>query len=66
MGSNHQNNYFDDSGKLVWNIHQNNDALWVQIIKHKCIKEEVFLSITKTSSSVTWNAIMKALLALKD
>jgi hypothetical protein len=53
-------------GKLVWNIHQNNDALWVQIIKHKYIKEEAFLSITKKPGSVTWNAIMKALLALKD
>jgi hypothetical protein len=53
-------------GKLVWSIHQNCDALWVQVLKHKYIKNELFLSIPKKLGSVTWNAIMKALSALKD
>ncbi|MCH81431.1 RNA-directed DNA polymerase (Reverse transcriptase), partial [Trifolium medium] len=53
-------------GKLIWSIHQNNDVLWVQVIKHKYLKEEVLLTITKKPGSVTWNAIMKALSALKD
>jgi hypothetical protein len=53
-------------GKLVWNIHQNNDALWVQVLKHTYLKEETLLNTTKKLGSVTWNAIMKALLALKE
>ncbi|PNX65320.1 hypothetical protein L195_g054480, partial [Trifolium pratense] len=53
-------------GKLVWNIHKNSDTLWVQVIKHKYLKEELLLTIKKKPGSVTWNAIMKALLALKD
>ncbi|KAK2441392.1 hypothetical protein QL285_012694 [Trifolium repens] len=53
-------------GKLVWNIHQNNDALWEQVLKHKYLKEETLLNTTKKPGSVTWNAIMKALLALKE
>ncbi|GAU26057.1 hypothetical protein TSUD_225190 [Trifolium subterraneum] len=53
-------------GKLVWNVHQNSDALWVQVIKQKYLKEEPLLNINKKPGSVTWNAIMKALSALKD
>ncbi|GAU47648.1 hypothetical protein TSUD_27720 [Trifolium subterraneum] len=53
-------------GKLVWSTHKNSDALWVQVIKHKYINEDLFLTIPKKPGSVTWNAIMKALLALKD
>jgi hypothetical protein len=53
-------------GKLVWSIHKNSDALWVQIIKHKYLKDELLLSTIKKPGSITWNAIMKALLALKD
>jgi len=53
-------------GKLVWSIHQNCDSLWVQVLKHKYIKDEVFLNINKKPGSVTWNAIMKALLALRE
>jgi hypothetical protein len=53
-------------GKLVWSIHQNCDTLWVQVLKHKYINDGMFLTITKKPGSVTWNAIMKALLALKD
>jgi hypothetical protein len=53
-------------GKLVRSIHQNYDALWVQIIKHKYIKDDMFLTITKKQGSVIWNSIMKALTTLKD
>jgi hypothetical protein len=53
-------------GKLVWNIHQDKDSLWVQILKHKYLKEEPLLNIPKKSGSTTWNAIMKALSVLKD
>jgi ribonuclease HI len=53
-------------GKLVWNIHKNNEALWVQTIKHKYLKDDVLLNIAKKPGSVTWNAIFKALSALKE
>ncbi|GAU22731.1 hypothetical protein TSUD_138560 [Trifolium subterraneum] len=53
-------------GKLVWNIHQDKDVLWVQIMKHKYVKDDIFITITKKQGSVTWNSIMKALLAIKD
>jgi ribonuclease HI len=53
-------------GKLVWNIHQDKDSLWVQILKHKYLKEEPLLHITKKAGSTTWNAIMKALSVLKE
>jgi hypothetical protein len=54
-------------GKLVWNVHQNSDALWVKLIQHKYLKEEALLSSDNNKSgSVTWNAIRKALSALKE
>ncbi|GAU22350.1 hypothetical protein TSUD_106780 [Trifolium subterraneum] len=54
-------------GKLVWSVHQNSDALWVQVIKHKYLKEENLLNSTNNrTGSVTWNAIRKALSALKE
>ncbi|GAU21723.1 hypothetical protein TSUD_328480 [Trifolium subterraneum] len=54
-------------GKLVWNIHQNSDALWVKVIQHKYLKEENLLNLTNNKTgSVTWNAIRKALSALKE
>jgi hypothetical protein len=54
-------------GKQVWNVHQNSDALWVKLIQHKYLKEEALLSSDNNKSgSVTWNAIRKALSALKE
>jgi hypothetical protein len=53
-------------GKLVWDIHRNKNALWVQVLKHKYLREEDILNATKKPGSVTWNAIMKAMLSLKD
>jgi hypothetical protein len=40
-------------GKLVWSIHQNCDALWVQVLKHKYIKDKLFPSLPKKPGS--WN-----------
>jgi len=51
---------------MVWSIHQNCDSLWVQVLKHKYIKGEVLLNINKKPGSVTWNAMMKALMALRE
>jgi hypothetical protein len=53
-------------GKLVWDIQKNKNALWVQVLKHKYLREEDILNATKKPGSVTWNAIMKAMLSLKD
>jgi hypothetical protein len=53
-------------GKLVWDIHRNKNALWVQVLKHKYLREEDILNATKKPGFVTWNAIMKAMLSLKD
>ncbi|MCI14329.1 RNA-directed DNA polymerase (Reverse transcriptase), partial [Trifolium medium] len=37
-------------GKLVWNVHQNSDVLWVQIIQHKYLKEEALLNFTNNKT----------------
>ncbi|CAJ2627607.1 unnamed protein product [Trifolium pratense] len=34
-------------GKLVWSMHQNCDTLWVQVLRHKYLNDDMFLTITK-------------------
>lgn len=47
-------------GNLVWDVHTDSDKLWVQISRHKYVKQESFLDIIKKLGFVIWNSIMKA------
>lgn len=53
-------------GKLVWGFHRDCDSLWVQVLKHKYIGEEMFVNMKKKPGSVTWNTILQALYTLND
>ena len=53
-------------GKLVWSLHQEPNALWAQVLKHKYVKGTTFLDMNKKPGSSVWNTIMKALFVLKD
>lgn len=53
-------------GKLIWDIQQDTDKLWVQVLKHKYNIKENFLNLTHKSGSPTWGAISKAKEVLKS
>lgn len=53
-------------GKLVWDVQQHKDKLWVNIISSKYISNGQFLLTSKSSGSPIWNAISKARLELQD
>lgn len=55
-------------GKLVWNILNDNDKLWVQVLKHKYIGQQSLWNINTQcrKSSITWKSISKAAVALQS
>lgn len=53
-------------GKLVWNLHQNYDKLWVDIIRSKYLGDSPFLFAPKKDGSFTWNSISKAKEVLRE
>lgn len=53
-------------GKLVWDIHINEDKMWVKLLRHKYIGEQQFLDVPKKPGSVVWNSIMKAKSVLRN
>ena len=54
-------------GKLVWDIIQDKNKLWVQVMKHKYLKDSSILSShSSASGSPIWHAIIKAANHLRD
>lgn len=47
-------------GKLVWDVQQNSDKLWVQLLRHKYSVQGNFLNHERKLGSPTWGAINKA------
>ncbi|CAJ2670486.1 unnamed protein product [Trifolium pratense] len=47
-------------GKLVWDLLQDSDKLWVRVLSDKYISGTRILSSDTLSGSSTWNSIMKA------
>lgn len=47
-------------GKLVWDLQQDRDKLWVHLLKHKYKVEGNFLNSSSKVGSSTWGAISKA------
>lgn len=47
-------------GKLLWNLMQEKDKLWVQVLNQKYVKDQSVWSCMATPrSSVTWRGIVK-------
>lgn len=47
-------------GKLVWDVQQNKDKLWVQLLRNRYNVKGNFLGHNSKTSSPTWGAINKA------
>lgn len=52
-------------GKLTWDLQQNKDKLWVQLLRHKYNVSGNFLTCNHRAGSPIWGAIMKAIDLLK-
>lgn len=53
-------------GKLVWDIHQKSNKLWVEVVRSKYLGTNHILDIPSKNGSVTWNAIMKTRDAMRE
>lgn len=53
-------------GKLVWDLQQNKDKLWINLLKHKYGIKDNFLVSGSKSGSPIWKAICKAKEILQD
>jgi hypothetical protein len=53
-------------GKLVWDILNSEDKLWVRMFKDIYLGENLVLNVTSRKGSPTWNSIVKAIELLKD
>lgn len=53
-------------GKLVWDMQQNPNKLWVSMLRQKYVKQVEFLTCPNKYGSPTWNVIMKARDVLKE
>lgn len=53
-------------GKLVWDVLQQTDKLWVNLISTKYVQNHTFLQAAKTAGPPIWNAISKARIVLQD
>jgi hypothetical protein len=48
-------------GKLVWSMLHHKEKLWVQVLTHKYLdKKSIWIADKKSSASITWRGIMKA------
>lgn len=47
-------------GKLVWEVHNYPDKLWIHVLRQKYVKDDEFLDLPKKPGFVVWNEIMKA------
>lgn len=53
-------------GKLVWDLQQHSNKLWVQVLSKKYNIRGNFLSGSKTTGSAIWNSIRKAQNVLRE
>jgi ribonuclease HI len=53
-------------GKLIWEILQSPDKLWVSLFRDRYLQGKLPFNTTVTGGSVIWNAVAKALHILKD
>lgn len=47
-------------GILVWDMQQNNQKLWVEVLHEKYVTHKNFLECTKKLGSSVWSSIFKA------
>jgi len=52
-------------GKLVWDIHNNTDKLWVKLSKHKYVGDKPFMDMPNNQGSIVWNSVVKAKAVLR-
>lgn len=53
-------------GKLVWDVMQNSNKLWVKVITAKYIEEGTLFQANHKRGSPTWNSLVKAFTCLKE
>ncbi|PNX59336.1 hypothetical protein L195_g059639, partial [Trifolium pratense] len=53
-------------GKLIWEILQTPDKLWVSLFNDRYLKGQLPFNVTVTGGSVIWNSMAKAVQMLKD
>jgi hypothetical protein len=53
-------------GKLIWEVLNNPDKLWVRLMSEKYLKGRSIFKVAVTGGSATWNSINKTLHMLKD
>jgi hypothetical protein len=53
-------------GKLVWEILNSPDKLWVKLFQERYLKGQLVFNASATSGSVIWNSMTKAIGCLRD